>query len=373
MNILVISPALYPCITGGVEIFNYYFIKELAKRGHKVWVLTSCRHNWNKRNISIVKLNERFLPNPTLSTRSHLFLGLIKLKKQVDVIHVPYTSNSPLAYPMLFAKKLFDIRYIIYILGGGMYPWKPKTLHKLFFKHADAIVAASETIRKEYERRSGRKIKVITPLIPFSEPKVSKEELRKRYGLSNDDRVILSLGSIKKIKGSDTLLYAFLDLRKLYIEKNNLKLLYAGEGPMKPMLAEKAKEKSFDGYVKFLGTIPHEEVPHIYKLADIYVIPSLFEGAPLSLLEAMFNGLPIIGTDIHGVNNFIRHEKNGLLFEKENKEDLTERIKELVENKDLSIKLGTAAKKDYLRNYKFEYMISQFIKLYTKCVRKEND
>ena len=371
MNILIISPAIYPCTTGGAEIFNYFLTKELAKRGHKLWVLTSCGYDWNNRNISLVKLSERFLLNPTVSTRFHLSLELIKLKKQIDVIHVPYTSNSTLAYPILLVKKFFDIHYVIYILGGGMYPWKPKTLHKLFFKHADAIVAASEILRKEYEKRSGRKIKVVSPLIPFSESKISKEELRKRYGFSSNDKVILSVGSIKKIKGSDTLLCAFLGLGKMYIEKNNLKLLYAGEGPMKPMLAKKVKERSFDGYVKFLGTIPHEEVPHIYKLADIYVISSLFEGAPLALLEAMFNALPIIGTDVNGINNLIRHGKNALLFEKENIKDLTEKIKELVENKDLSNKLGNAAKKDYLKNYKFEHFISQYIKLYTKLCKEE--
>ena len=371
MNILIISPQIYPCMTGGVEMFNYYLIKELAKRGHKVWVLTSCGYDWNNSNISAVKLNERFLLNPTLSTRSHLFLELMKLKNEVNVIHMPYTSNSSLAYPMVLAKKFFDIRYIIYIMGGGMYPWKPKALHRLLFKHADTIVAVSEILGKEYEKRSGRRIKVITPLIPFSRSKIAKEELRKRYGFSNDDKVILSLGSIKKIKGSDTLLHAFLELGKMYIQKNGLKLLYAGEGPMKPVLAEKVKERGFGEYVKFLGTIPHEEVSHIYKLADIYVMPSLFEGASLALLEAMSNGLPIIGTDVNGINNLIRHGKNGLLFEKENIKDLAEKIKELVENKDFSNKLGNAAKKDHHMNYKFECVISQFIELYAKSCNEE--
>ena len=371
MNILIISPAIYPCITGGVEIFNYYLIKELAKRGHKVWVLTSCGYDWNNRNISLVKLNEKFFVSSTLSTLFHVFLELIKLKKKIDVIHVPYTSNSSLAYPILLAKNFFDIRYIITIHGGGMHPWKPKILHELFFKHADAIIAVSETIRKEYEKRSGRIIEVRgARASPFIESKISKEEIRRGYGFSNDDKIILSLGSIKKIKGSDTLLYAFLELGKTYIEKNSLKLLYVGEGPMKPMLAEKVREKSFDRYVKFLRTIPHEEVPYIYKLADIYVISSLFEGAPQTLLDAMFNGLPIIGTDVNGINDLIRHGENGLLFEKENIKDLTEKIKELVENKALSDELGKAAKKARANTRdKFEHVISQYIKLYTRICK----
>ncbi|MFX0209729.1 MAG: glycosyltransferase, partial [Candidatus Hodarchaeota archaeon] len=149
MNILIISPQIYPCITGGVEIHNYYLTRELAKRGHKVWVLTSCGYDWNNSNISVVRLDERILLNPMLSTMFHIFLELIKLKKQVDVIYVPYTSNSHLAYPLVLAKKFFDIHYVVYIQGGGMYPWKPKTLHSLFFKYADAVVAVSEILRKE--------------------------------------------------------------------------------------------------------------------------------------------------------------------------------------------------------------------------------
>ena len=299
----------------------------------------------------------------------HIFLKLIKLKKQTDVVHVPYTSNSTLAYPVLLAKKFVDIPYIITIHGGGMYPWKPKILHKLFFMNANTIVAVSETIKKEYEKRSGRIIKVIPPLTPFSESKISKEELRNRYGFSNNDKVILSLGSIKKIKGSDNLLYAFLRLGKRYIKKNDLKLLYVGDGPMRHILEEKVKEKSFYEYVKFLGTIPHEEVPNIFKLSDIYVIPSLFEGTPKSLLEAMFNSLPIIGSDVIGINNLIKHGKNGLLFKKGNIKDLIEKIIELIDNNDFSITLGNAAKKTST-SYKFENVISQYIKITNRCKKK---
>ena len=298
----------------------------------------------------------------------YIFLKLIKLKKQTDVIHVPYTSNSILAYPVLLAKKFVDIHYIITIHGGGMHPWKPKFFHKLFFKYADEIVAVSGIIKKEYEKRSGRIIKVRGwRTSPFIESTISKEELRKIYGFNIDDKIILSLGSIKKIKGSDTLLYAFLELGKTYINKNNLKLIYVGKGPMKSILEEKVKEKDFNEYVKFLGNFPHEEVPNIYKLSDIYIISSLYEGAPQSLLDAMFNGLPIIGTDVNGINNLIKHGKNGLLYEKGNIKDLKEKIKKIVEDKYLSNICGKHAKKvrECAQN-KFEFVISQYIKLYKK-------
>jgi len=363
MNILIISPGIYPCITGGVEIFNYYLIKQLAKGGHKIWVLTTCGYDWNKRNISIEKLNKRFLLHPTLSTEFHLSLQLIKLKKQIDVIHVPYTSNSPLAYPILFVKKFFDIHYVISIHGGGMYPWKPKTLHKLFFKYADAIVAASETIKEEYEERSGRKIKMIPPLIPFRESKIPKNELRNEYGLSDNDTVVLSLGSIKKIKGSDILLDAFLKLGREYIKKNSLKLIYVGDGLMKPQLQEQVDKINYNQYVKFLGSVSYEDVPEMYKLADIYVIPSLFEGTPKSLLEAMFNALPVIGSNTNGINDKIIDGENGLLFELGDCNGLKKKIKLLIENPDLR-KIGLKAKETIKTHYIFKNTIKEFTRVY---------
>lgn len=367
---MVISPQIYPCITGGVEIFNYYLVKELAERGHKVWVLTTCKYRWDNENISFVKLNKKLLLHPTLSIDIHIFFELINLRKQIDVVHIPYTSNSPLAYPMLLIKKLFDIPYIITIHGGGMYPWKPEVLHKLFFQYADAIVAVSETIKEEYEKRCGRKTKLILPLIPFRRSKIPKDELRNKYGFKNDDTVILSLGSIKRIKGSDILLDAFLMLGKKYVGENNLKLLYIGDGVMKNKLEKKAKNTGFDRYTKFLGNVSYPIVPEMYKLADIYVIPSLFEGTPKSLLEAMFNGLPVIGTDTNGIADKIVDGKNGYLFDLKNIKSLSKKLQRLVEDKKLREELGKNAEKYIFEHYQFETTVKAFINLYGNVIKK---
>lgn len=363
VNIAVISPQMYPCITGGVEIFEYYLIKELSAQGHKIWVITCCDYNWNNRNIHLVKLWKGYPGLAFLSINFSMILNLNKVKGKIDLVHVPYTSNSNLAYSALLVKKLFDIPYIITVHGGGMYEWKPKMPHQLFFKYANALVAVSETIKKEYELRTGRKIKVIPPLLPFKEPEIPKSELKNKLGFSNNDVILLSVGSIKKIKGSDVLLDAFLSLETEYVKANNLKLLYVGDGVMRDDLEKKVNEKNFSSYVKFFGNISHEKVPDMFKLADIYVISSLFEGNPIALLEAMFNGLPIIGTNVNGVNDLISHGKNGLLFEKGNVDDLKEKIKELVKNENLSNRLGNAAKNDYFRSCSFEDVVFEYIKL----------
>jgi L-malate glycosyltransferase len=372
MNLVIISPQIYPCVTGGVEVFNYYFLKEMSKRNIKVFAFVDCRQLKTEKNIHVEQLTKKFLLHPTLSINLHILIKFLKLRKKIDIVHVPYTSNSYLSFPVLLARIFFGIPYIIIIHGGGLYPWKPKVLHKLFFKNAVEIIAVSEAVKVEYEKRSNRCIKVIPPLIPFLESDVSKNELRRKYGYCDNDKIILYLGSIKTIKGSDILLNSFLKLGENYIKKNNLKLLYVGEGPMKTDLQRKVNDQNFSQNVKFFGKIPYEKVPQMYKLSDIFVIPSLFESASIVLLEAMFNGLPIIGSNVYAINDLVKNEKNGLLFKKQDEVDLMEKIKILVENETLSITLGKSAKKDYFENYAFENVITEHVNLINGLLRSKS-
>jgi len=364
VNIAVISPQLYPCVIGGYEIFNYYLIKGLAERGHKIWVITCCDHNWKNENIINIKISRRSLLFISPSITINTILKLKKIWKKIDVAHVPYTSNSSLIYPILISKKFFKLNYIISIHGGGMYPWKIKSLHKSFFQKSSDIVAVSNIIKEEYESRSKRKIKTILPLIPFNKSAVSKDELRNQFGFKNSDTIILSLGSIKKIKGCDVLLKSFLQLNKSYIEKYNLKLLYIGEGAMKQSLNKIVNKEGFNKYVEFYGELPYEHVSEAYKLADIYVIPSLFEGTPKSLLEAMYNGLPIIGSDTNGINNIINDGENGLLFKVSSDEELTIKLKQIIENEKLREKLGENAITHVKTNYDYKTTLSKYIEAY---------
>lgn len=374
MNIVMISPAIYPCVTGGIEIFNYYLIKGLAERGHKVWVFTTCKHDWNDKNISLVELNEIFLLPSTLSIGFHILFKLMQMRKRIDVVHVPYGSNSHLvAYLMLLAKKLFDIPYIISIHGGGMYPWKkPKTPHKLFFQHADAIVAASETIKEEYEKRSGRKIMVMPNLVPFNHSKETKIGLKKKYDLENSLN-ILYLGTIKKIKGIDTLINAFMNFGLEYIKNNNIMLMICGMGPLKKTLEKKVWLEGFAGHIKFWGFVDEKTKTEIFKMSDIYIIPSHFEAQSISLLEAMSNGLPLIGADTTGINNMIKDEDNGLLFPVGDHFILKNKLKLLIEDEKLRLNLATKSEKYYNENFNYDEWFKKMVEIYLSIYNKNRE
>lgn len=364
MNILLISLGIYPCVIGGVEVFNSYFAKELSKRGHNVYILTTCEHGWSNGNsINIIKIKKDFLLCRSFLIGSNMLLELIKIRKLIDIIIVPYTSNSSLAYVLLIMRCIFRLPYMVTIHGGGMYQWKHKSIHRNFFRFSNHIVAVSKPIKEEYEKRTGREIKVIPPLIPFKESEISKVSLRKLYGFNIDSKIVLSVGTVKEMKGSDIILDALLKLDKPFIKSMDIHLVYVGNGPLRSVLEKKVEENHLEHYVRFVGKIPHERVSDFYKLSDIYVIASSFEGTPITLLEAMFNGMPIIGANTTGINSLIRSGENGLLFKRGDIDELAAQIKHLITDLELCKRVSAEAKRDYYRGYTYEDVINDYVAL----------
>ncbi len=242
MNIHILSPRIYPCDPAGMEIYNYYFALELAREGLDVTIHSQCKTLKNTGKCKNILLSDKnFLLVPTLSIWASIIRNLIKGRKTMDILYVPYTSNSSLIYPVLAVNMLVHVPYIVVIHGGGLRPWKDPVFPKKFFMKAGRIVAVSDPIREEYEKRTGREITVIPPLIPFTMSPRSKEELRAVYGFDTRDRIIVSVGSIKPIKGSDTLLDAFIRMGKDYTIRNRVHLLYAGDGDLREILEARVR------------------------------------------------------------------------------------------------------------------------------------
>jgi glycosyltransferase involved in cell wall biosynthesis len=368
MNILFISPYLYPCHVGGVEVFNFHLIRALAKE-HSVTVLSTCAGDIGGENISLIRVNPRrcLFQKPSLLVEHVRFI--LKFREKIDLVHVPYMSRSwPYGLYLPALRHFFGIPYVLVLHGGGMLPWKPRLPHRLLFRHAAAIVAVSRAIQEEYAVRSGRSIQVIPPLIPFRPAVRSKPEIRQSLGYREDDLIIMTLGSVKEIKGSGLLQQAFYSLGADVLEKHRARLLVVGDGPLRRSLEEEAKQRHFEKWVKFLGSVPHERVREMYRLADVYVIPSLMEGAPLSLMEAMFNGLPVIGSDIESIRLLIQDGQNGLLFKKGDSRALSQKLGALMSDPDLRERLGQAAGRTHDSGLHFEDVVNAHLRLYEEIV-----
>ena len=366
MNIIFISHSSYPCGIGGMEIFNYHLINELSKK-YNIQVLTPCKKYHNP-NVVIKRENYRLFGIRRFGF-SKIALMLqdifhILTAKNCDLILISYTGNSEhysLYFP--FIKRFKKIEYVIINHGGGIIEWKYKKRTLDFFKGAKANIAVSEPIKKEYEKRINKEVLVLPPLLPFKKSPKNKNETRKQFGISAESIVILSVGSLKDIKNPIVLLKAFISLGKEYIVSNDLQLYFAGSGPLYPVMKDMISQCEMSSRITLLGDIKNEDIFNYYVLADIYIINSIFEGTPISLLEAMFNKNIIIGSNSRGINQIIQDGYNGLLYDYDNMNMLTEKIRFIIANPELTLSLKENAYNFYLEEYNFEDMILTYQQL----------
>ena len=363
-TILFMVPHIYPCKTGGIEIFHYYFLQHIKKH-YDVLLWTACDKTGLDADITVLRFPPRMLGNQTIAKSYYQWKHITEFKDRIDLIHLPYSSKGVFRdFPILPSAKLFRIPYILRIHGGGMHPGRPVWYHQRLFEGAAGIMAVSSPIKKEYESRHNRPITLIPSMLPFQRDPRSPALLKRLYQLPPDDTAILFLGSIKEIKGPEALLDAFIALGPETLGKHRARLVFAGDGPLMASLQARTEASGLGGRITFLGRVAHEKVCELYKLADLFVIPSLMEARPLTLSEAFFNGVPAIGSDIATIANIIDNTENGLLFRKGDAYDLAAKIRFMLENPEQRLLFGERAGEHYRSMYQYQTMLDDYVKFY---------
>ena len=164
---------------------------------------------------------------------------------------------------------------------------------------------------------------------------IDVQEKRKELGLPTDRIVILSVGEMTKNKNQELIIRMVAEYKK-----KGEKICYAlcGKGTEEERLRKLVAELGVENEVHFLGY--HKDIYEIYKIADIFVFPSLREGMPVALMEAMASGLPVICSDIRGNRDLLENEKGGVLVEGHKLEDYVKALERMIEKKDSWKKMG---------------------------------
>jgi glycosyltransferase involved in cell wall biosynthesis len=368
-QIVFYAPYIYPCKTGGMEIFNYNLVNSIRKEypNINISVLTRCKSYTNINPKAIIIRSRYFLVTRYGLGTLSAFINLIIFKKiklnSVRCIVISYTSNFEYnAYTFLFIRFIFKVPYVIHIHGGGLKPWKTPKMQKIFFKNAKKVAGVSRPIIHEYEKRTGRKIEFIPPLLPFSKNKKDKKSLLIENNLDKYNKIILFVGSMKPLKGPIILVKAFMEIDRGILEKEKVGLVMVGDGPLKEQLANMIINNCMEKYISLVGEIPNEMIADYYALADIFVIPSLFEGMPIALLEAMFHGLLCIGANVPGIKEIIVNNKNGVLFDKNNYLALSKALRIYISNDNSQKRLGIEASNFYKHNFNYSLYLEKMIK-----------
>lgn len=200
--------------------------------------------------------------------------------------------------------------------------------------------------------------------IELFQTKYSESEIKLvRENLSiKDEYVVLTTSRLVYKNGVDILIKA---VAKIKESRPNIKLLVIGDGPEMSNLKLKIKNLKLENEVLFLGQIPQKDLPIYFRVADVFVRASRSEGLGNSFLEAMAAGIPVIGTPVGGIVDFLMNGHTGLLANPEDPENLAEKINYILGHQDIR---GTVVKNALLlveKHYSWDIVAQKMERIFS--------
>ena len=383
MNILLLNYE-YPPIGAGAANATYNIAKSLVELGHRPIVITSAFQDQKGRTIENGITVYRLRANRKHKDHSNIiqmiafiifgFLGLRKILNEevVDATIAFFTIPSgPLAW---YIKFRYGIPYIISLRGGDVPGTETSlnTIHKilkpirnLIFKDAISIVANSKGLAQLSEKADPYPVKIIPNGVDcdFYIPKIYS---RKKSNIVN----LLFVGRFQEQKNILNLIEQFYETLKV---NKKLHLTIVGNGPLKDLILSKAHNLTIEKNLSWLDWQDKKSLKIIYRNADIFINPSLYEGMPNTVMEAMACGLPVIASDIFGNNDLVIDQKTGKLFPLKNINKLKDEILELSESVVLREQMGKAGCERVRKYFSWKNVALEYLKIlkqYNKSISK---
>jgi glycosyltransferase involved in cell wall biosynthesis len=368
MNILFLTNHLN---IGGITSYVFSLAKGLKVEGHNVYVASSD-------GDSLTRFTEQgiiYIPIPirTKSEINFFKLGISFFKllahikeKEVDIIH----SNTRVTQVLGCLLERYTHKPHITTCHGF---FKARFFRRLFPCWGSKVIAISESVREHLIRDflvNPENIRLVYNGIDLERLKLrdskNREEVKLRFGLGNGP-VVGIVARLSDVKGHVFLIQAM----KLVLAKiPDAQLLIVGEGRMEKKLARLTQELKIEKNVFFIPKV-HNIQDTLYVM-DLFVMPSLIEGLGLGLMEAMAWGKAVIGSEVGGLKNLIRHDYNGLLVRPADAEQLCSSIIELLEDPVKASILGNNARLFITENFSLEKMVSETEKVYAECLNAKS-
>ena len=185
--------------------------------------------------------------------------------------------------------------------------------------------------------------------------------VRWELGVAPDERLILSVGNLYPVKGHRTLVRGLADLARRRPELR-WKAAIAGRGEEAEWLRGFVRESGLGDRVYLLGF--RDDVPDLLNACDVFVLPSLSEGLPLALLEAMLAGKPPVASAVGGVAEVIREGETGITVPPADPDVLSGALERLLDDPALQMRLGSTARADALSRFTLDAMVDAYEDVY---------
>lgn len=377
MKILIISHE-YPPIGGGGANACFFLARQFAQNGNDVDVLTAMYEDLPKTEktesgVTIYRVNckrENKEKSSFAEMLSFLYNAWHKAEKMADKNNYDKClvffgiPSGPIA---LHLKKKYKLPYVVRF-GGGDIPGAQKRFKYIYmavspilrkiWREADALIANSEGLKKRAQRFESRyDICVIENGVDdqFFCPSDRNEK--------DDTLRILFVSRLIEGKGLQFVIpkVKAINAEVMKRSQKSIKLLIVGDGPYKETLEKITKENEAECIVSFEGRKNKDEVREYYRSADLFILPSLSEGMPNVVLEAMASGLPIVMTPCEGSKELI--SENGIISRLD---DFDKALIKLCTSEEQRETMGHNSRKRVQENFKWERIAGKYLELMLK-------
>lgn len=366
LNILRVVGSTYPEVVGGVGLHVHQMSRVQAEMGHDVTVLTSDNGNRSlpreETRDGYRLIRHREFARPFDNT---IIPGIVKTLyenlEEYDVLHIHshlyFCSNVAAAF-----SKLSDIPTVVTnhgLVSQTAPTWVQNvfnpTLGKFTFEVGDRILCYTDTDKERLRDRGiETRIEVIPNGIDCSQFEPNGVDPKQQ---------LLFVGRLKDGKGPHYLIDAFSELAPEYPD---LSLKLVGDGPLRDDLEEQAASLGIDDRVDLLGEVPNDELPQLYNESLAFVLPSLSEGLPRTVLEAMACGRPVVTSDLEQLRPIV--DGAGYTTEPGSVTDLAETLQDLVEANGKLESFGEHAREQVERKYSWRSTVQQTNEVYSTLV-----
>jgi glycosyltransferase involved in cell wall biosynthesis len=273
------------------------------------------------------------------------FSRLVKLLRheRIDILHTHLIQADLLGY---FAGRRARVPRIVSTKHNTHYfrahhGWLAR-FDPLVNRRLSCIVAVSEAVKQFYIQTEGLDpslIEVIYNGIDLEEFQKAKPLGKSELGLKETDLVVCAIGSLTEKKNHSFLLQIWPDIAQRIPRAH---LVLVGDGPLRPILEKLGDDPRTTGKVHFLGR--RSDVPSLLRTADLFVLPSLWEGFGIAVLEAMAAGIPVIASNVDGIREIVRTGQDGLLLDPRSAQAWQDAIQTLLTDPVQARTLATSAR-----------------------------
>lgn len=355
---------------GGAERMMLHLAGELRRRGHDVHpVGPADRSPWLR-----MQFREGGFEPLTYTMRGRLDPSLIarmtSLFRQIraDIVHTHEFLTS--VYGGV-AARLLSRPHVITMHGGRYYAERAHRRLALRWtaQHSRALVAVSEATAGELAqslRLAPAAVRVIYNGISYKPG--DRAAVRRELSVGEDEVLVAAVGNLYAVKGHIVLLRALARLEEAGAELPRWRVVIAGRGAEEASLRDFANGRGWAERVHLLGF--REDAANVIAAADVFAMPSLSEGLPLALIEAMFAGRAIVASRTGGIPEVVADGAEALLAAPGNDADLAERLRAVLVSPELRTRLGEGARRRAAFRLTVERMADEYERIYHASTTK---